>query len=70
MTKPHPNAALIHALADGKTIEARLVGSDEGWDPLFGGARPSAYENLLKPGMWSNVRYEFRIAEDVECTPS
>ena len=63
----HPNAEFLRALADGKTVEAHIVGSDEEWLPLMCGARTSAETALLHPAMWSNVKYEFRVQEDA-CT--
>lgn len=49
--KPHPHAELIHAWADGKTIQTRLKESQEKWKDFLGSNLP----------LFNDKHFEYRI---------
>ena len=59
----HENAHLLHAMADGEVIETRLEGCDDEWVPVLS-ASTTAMHMLLNPAMWTNAKYEFRVAQE------
>ncbi|MFD1709728.1 hypothetical protein FVQ98_10460 [Ottowia sp. GY511] len=63
MSSPHAHAEFLRALADGEVIETRLEGCDDEWVPVLS-ASTTAMHMLLNPAMWTNAKYEFRVAQE------